>query len=194
MKSRRLSLLCLILVLCGSGRAAAQSASTGQITGTVRDPSGVVLPEALVVVKSPTGLIREVRTDEAGRYVVPLLPPGAYRLEISRAGFKTHVLEDITVRITETTVANVNLEIGELAETITVEAEEPLLQADRPTTGRVIIHEGQHLEFRAEFFNAFNIVNFANPGSDIATPATFGIITQTSTSPRLVQFALRYSF
>jgi hypothetical protein len=59
---------------------------------------------------------------------------------------------------------------------------------------RIPVREGQHLEFRAEFFNAFNIVNFANPGSDIATPATFGIITQTSTSPRLVQFALRYSF
>ncbi len=138
MKSKRLSLLCLILVLCGSDRADGQSASTGQIMGTVRDPSGAVLPEAHVVVKSPTGLVREVRTDEAGRYVVPLLPPGIYHLEISRTGFKTHVLRDVTVRITETTVADVSLEIGELAETITVKAEDPLLQTDRPTTGRVI--------------------------------------------------------
>jgi TonB dependent receptor len=53
--------------------------------------------------------------------------------------------------------------------------------------------EGSNLEFRAEFFNLFNLVNFGNPVNDIASQ-NFGIITSTSTSPRIVQFALKYNF
>ncbi|MFQ5740251.1 MAG: TonB-dependent receptor plug, partial [Acidobacteriota bacterium] len=56
------------------------------------------------------------------------------------------------------------------------------------------INEHQNIEFRAEFFNIFNTVNFANPGTNIASPLTFGIITSTSSSPRIIQFALKYSF
>lgn len=56
------------------------------------------------------------------------------------------------------------------------------------------IRESQVLEFRAEFFNIFNTVNFANPGGDISAPATFGVITSTSASPRMIQFALKYRF
>ncbi|KAF0191910.1 MAG: hypothetical protein FD167_6035, partial [bacterium] len=45
-----------------------------------------------------------------------------------------------------------------------------------------------------EFFNAFNTVNFSNPNSNIAVPATFGRITSTSSGPRVIQFALKLSF
>lgn len=55
------------------------------------------------------------------------------------------------------------------------------------------IHEAQKLEFRAEFFNLFNQVNFANPLSVVTAPA-FGQIVATNTGPRVVQFALKYSF
>jgi hypothetical protein len=53
--------------------------------------------------------------------------------------------------------------------------------------------EGSAIEFRAEFFNLFNFVNFASPVTDIAS-GNFGVITATSTSPRIVQFALKYNF
>jgi hypothetical protein len=60
----------------------------------------------------------------------------------------------------------------------------------------VPITERQKVEFRTEFFNAFNLVNFANPISTFATgaPGLLGAITQTSTGPRVIQFALKYSF
>jgi hypothetical protein len=54
--------------------------------------------------------------------------------------------------------------------------------------------EASAFEFRAEFFNLFNFVNFANPGRDIAGQQTFGVITNTSTSPRIVQLALKFNF
>lgn len=56
------------------------------------------------------------------------------------------------------------------------------------------VTEKQHIEFRAEFLNIFNFVNFANPGSNIAAPQTFGVITSTSTGARTIQFALKYNF
>ncbi|HUI76800.1 MAG TPA: TonB-dependent receptor [Bryobacteraceae bacterium] len=56
------------------------------------------------------------------------------------------------------------------------------------------ITERQTLQLRTEFFNAFNHPQFNNPGTAVSTPATFGVITSTSVNPRLIQFALKYSF
>ena len=55
------------------------------------------------------------------------------------------------------------------------------------------IHEDAVLGFRMEFYNALNHAQFANPGTTLGT-ATFGVITQTSVAPRLIQFALKYLF
>ena len=54
--------------------------------------------------------------------------------------------------------------------------------------------ERQAVQFRAEFFNAFNHAQFANPALAVSTPGTFGQITATSVGPRVLQFALKYSF
>ena len=56
------------------------------------------------------------------------------------------------------------------------------------------INEHAYLEFRSEFFNAFNHPQFSNPASNVASPGSFGAITTTSVGPRILQFALRYSF
>lgn len=56
------------------------------------------------------------------------------------------------------------------------------------------IKEHQRLEFRTEFFNIFNTVNFAQPQTNVLTPATFGKILSTSAGPRVIQFAFKYSF
>lgn len=49
-------------------------------------------------------------------------------------------------------------------------------------------------EFRTEFFNVFNFVNYANPGNNVLVPATFGRITSTSAGPRVIQFAFKLNF
>ncbi|MDW8241283.1 MAG: TonB-dependent receptor [Acidobacteriota bacterium] len=133
-------LLIATLALLSSGRTLAQTASTGQIAGTVRDQAGAVIPDVnIMVTESLTGIRRETKTDSAGSYTVPLLPPGAYTVEFSREGFRRVVRENVAVRITLTTTVDVTLEVAPLgAETVTVTEEAPLLQTDRPTTGRVI--------------------------------------------------------
>jgi hypothetical protein len=56
------------------------------------------------------------------------------------------------------------------------------------------VTEKSRVEFRAEFFHIFNFVNFAQPNNNAFVPATFGTITATSAGPRMIQFALKYSF
>ncbi|MGA9642892.1 MAG: TonB-dependent receptor [Terriglobales bacterium] len=56
------------------------------------------------------------------------------------------------------------------------------------------VSERSKVEFRAEFFNIFNLVNFAQPNSNAFVPETLGKITATSAGPRIIQFALKYSF
>ncbi len=65
---------------------------------------------------------------------------------------------------------------------------------DISVTKMTKLGERQSLQFRTEFFNALNHAQFNNPGTAISTPVTFGVITQTSVSPRLIQLALKYVF
>ena len=54
--------------------------------------------------------------------------------------------------------------------------------------------EGMRLDFRAEFFNVFNHAQFGQPGADISTGSTFGVINSTVNNPRVMQFALKLEF
>src|SRR5262249_11031439 len=66
--------------------------------------------------------------------------------------------------------------------------------ADLAIVKTVQVGERARLELRTEFFNAFNMVNFANPNANIAVPSTFGRITSTSAGPRVIQFAVKLGF
>ena len=66
-------------------------------------------------------------------------------------------------------------------------------RADFSVLKRTRLTEHQNIEFRAEFFNVFNSVNFENPNLNINDP-NFGVITAIRDQPRIVQFALRYNF
>ncbi len=57
-----------------------------------------------------------------------------------------------------------------------------------------VVREPARLQFRAEFFNLFNHANFANPGSNLSAPSSFGVISNTVSSPRITQLALRLQF
>jgi outer membrane receptor protein involved in Fe transport len=61
---------------------------------------------------------------------------------------------------------------------------------------RINLHwkESSYLDFRADFYNAFNHPQFANPAADFSVPSTFGRITSTTVQPRLIQFGLKFSF
>ena len=115
--------------------------TTGQIAGVVRDASGGVVVNASVqAISGATNATSQTTTDQAGNYSFFLLPPGLYRIEVAADGFKTAVLTDVLVIITEITLADITLRIGPRTETILVRDNSArLLQKDGPQLGEVVV-------------------------------------------------------
>ena len=66
--------------------------------------------------------LKAVASDSSGNYTVPLLPQGNYRMEVSATGFKRFILEGITLQVQQTARIDVNMTVGEVAESVTVTA------------------------------------------------------------------------
>jgi len=115
--------------------AAAQS-----LAGVVRDTSGGVLPGVTVEAASPALIerIRSAVTDENGQYRVPDLPPGAYKVTYTLAGFATIVRDGIELTGGGVTAINVELRVGALQETITVTGETPTVDVQSTRRQQVL--------------------------------------------------------
>jgi hypothetical protein len=97
--------------------------ATAQISGAVRDQSGAVLPGVEVMAtQTETGIIRSTVTNETGSYVLPNLALGPYRLEASLPGFRSFVQTGIVLQVNSSPVINVTLEVGQVSETVEVQA------------------------------------------------------------------------
>ena len=121
-KIRRVLSIVLGVGLLTPAMAAAQ-VSTGQISGRVTDTSGAVLPGVSVVAThTETQTIRTTVTNEVGVFSLPNLPVGPYRLEASLQGFQTFVQSGITIQVNSNLVVDPSLRLGDVTETITVQA------------------------------------------------------------------------
>ncbi|HEV2232120.1 MAG TPA: carboxypeptidase regulatory-like domain-containing protein, partial [Terriglobia bacterium] len=130
--------LALMLSPIGANRVLAQTAATGALTGTVTDPSGGVVPGATVhVVNVATSDSHTFVSQSNGSYLAPFLAPGAYRVEVSKNGFKTVSLTGVSIAVAETSTLNVKLELGEVAQNVTVSTEAQLLQTQNQALGHV---------------------------------------------------------
>ena len=104
----------------------------GSIAGTVMDQSKSVVPNTVVKVTNPsTGLTRETTTDSAGYYSIPSLPLGSYDLSVTASGFKPVTQKSVDVLINNVTRVNIGLEVGAVADSVTVEASGALLQTSK---------------------------------------------------------------
>src|SRR5712691_10774827 len=119
------SRVALILVLM-SGVAWAQG--TAQLNGKVTDESGAVLPGVIVTAtQTDTGATRTAVTDATGAWVMQSVPLGPYKLEVALQGFRTSVQTGIVLQVNASPVFNAVLGLGNLAETVTVQASAPLV-------------------------------------------------------------------
>jgi len=135
----------LTLLLATAVIAAAQSAGTATLVGTVTDSTGSAIPGASVTVKSDErAFVYEGATTAQGDYYIPNLPSGAYSLEIVADGFRTYVQTGITLRTNEQPRVNVELELGSVAESITVESAPPLLETESAVSGQIL--EGETVQ------------------------------------------------
>src|SRR5206468_4394493 len=98
------------------------------IQGSVRDSTGAVIPGAMIAaIRTETNLRRTATSNEAGLFSIPDLPPGKYRVQVSVPGFQTRVVENIELVVGQEFVLNAALQVGALAEQVTVASEGPLV-------------------------------------------------------------------
>lgn len=117
---------------------AAQTSSTGALAGVVTDHSGAVVPGARISVTSAaTGQTHSTVTNGRGYYIVPLLPPGIYRVSISRPGFRMATYKAITINVTETAALNVQLKVGSVSQQVVVRGQSEVLQTQSAQMGTV---------------------------------------------------------
>jgi hypothetical protein len=140
MRTRTLvTLLAAAAILCFmTPMTQAQTATTGQIVGVVADPTGAVVADANVTLTSDAGVRRQTTTGGSGRYTFPLLEPGVYQVEVTHAGFASVKLQEIVVKITESTVIDVALKVAGAPTTVSVTGQSPLVQTESSAKGTVI--------------------------------------------------------
>ena len=128
----RFSLPIALAILLATHQTAFSQVLYGSIVGTIEDPSGAVVPNAAIsLTNSGTSATREIKADEQGRYTAASLSPGTYSLKIIAPGFRTTTRTGIAVTINNITRAEIRLEVGQLAEQVTVSATTATLQTDR---------------------------------------------------------------
>lgn len=133
MKIKLLSAAALLLSACLPS-AFAQNFAT--ISGTITDKSGAAVGSAKVSAQNMETLVsREVVADASGLYNFPLLQPGRYKLSAQQPGFKATVQDNIRLEVNQSARIDLQLEVGQVSETIEVTSSAPLLEENSSTIG-----------------------------------------------------------
>src|SRR6266540_591267 len=112
---------------------------TARITGTIRDQSGGLVSGARVTITNVrTNIGSDTTTREDGTFESVPLRIGEYRVAVEAPGFKRAVRSGLVLQIQQTAVLDLTLELGEIAQEVSVTAQVPLLTTNEPTQGQVI--------------------------------------------------------
>ncbi len=124
--------LALCLLISSSSTLALGQILYGSLTGNVTDASDAAVPGANVsITNKQTGATRSSATNDAGAYNIPTLQPGLYTVKITKDGFRTVVQDNVEILVNSTARVDLKLQLGQVAETISVEANAAALQTDR---------------------------------------------------------------
>lgn len=112
---------------------------TGSVTGNVADPAGAVVGAAeLRLTNTGTGAVATSASDESGDFKFLLLPPGTYSLQVTKPGFKSFVRDGIVVEVERSVAIPITLQMGQVTETVEVQAATPLLDPNTSSLGTVM--------------------------------------------------------
>ena len=138
-KSCCLAVALFAFVLLKPSSLPAQQVAVAQVSGQVSDPNGAAIPGASVrMTEVDRSVVHTVMTDANGNYLLPGLPVGHYKLEISKQGFKTYLLKEIVLQVNDHVSFNAPLQIGSVAETVEVASEAPLVQTENSAISNVV--------------------------------------------------------
>ena len=133
---RLLALCCVLLLLCLGAPA---QTFYGSIVGTVNDSTGASIGQASVtLLNMGTADRRASTTDGAGNYQFVNLPPGQYRVEVEKQGFRRLVRENVTVEVQSVVRIDAAMQVGDVNQVIEVTEQTPLLQTENASLGQVV--------------------------------------------------------
>ena len=143
----------------------------GEITGQVGDPSRAAMPDSLVTLtNTSTNAVRQMHSNEQGLYTFASVPPGIYTMRVEHQGFKTVTANNVEVEVQQTVRLDFTLEVGQVNESVQVEAAADLLQSSNATVGTVI--ESKNIsELPLNGREYLNLVTLAPNVSNFAPPA-----------------------
>ncbi|HEY1182984.1 MAG TPA: carboxypeptidase-like regulatory domain-containing protein [Bryobacteraceae bacterium] len=140
---RRSAAAILLIALAVLGafapRARAQAVAIAEIDGYVTDPSGQAIVGAQVkATEVDKGQVRDTVSEATGRYALPDLPVGNYKLEVSAPGFKTYVQTGIVLQVASNVTLNVPMQLGSVTESVRVEANAAMVETKENAVAQVI--------------------------------------------------------
>ena len=167
----------IALLLAAALCALAQVAPTSSLSGTVTDPSGSLVPDAAVVLtNSGTNWTRNTTTDTQGRFQFAAVPPGAYELQVTAAGFTPIRQQGINLNVDVPATIRLTLSVASATTNITIQEDTPMVDAQSSALHQVVSE--QYIEdLPLNGRNAASLVYMApgavvGKGTDTATYAT----------------------
>ena len=144
---------------------------TGNIRGTVTDPSGAVIQGATVTAwQAETGLSRKTTTDRNGSYVLLELPIGHYHLQVDAKGFQKYLQDGITLNVNETASVSPRLALGSEKQQVLVRADAELIEPTVTSMGKVV--QQRELEDLPLNGRNFSQLGLLQPGVVPLTPGS----------------------
>jgi hypothetical protein len=131
---------CIVLLsLCLFPSLALSQSTDATISGGVTDPTGNLIQNAEVeIANDATGVLYAAQTNNSGMYLVPVLPPGHYHVQVSKRGFKTIIKADVILYVQSAVALNFVLPVGATSESITVNSATPALNTTDASVSTVV--------------------------------------------------------
>ena len=169
---RTRSTLCSLLLVPALGAVAHAQDISAKVTGTVTDPSGAVVPNAIVTAREVSrGVDTTGKTNASGAYYLGPLGPGNYQLTVQAPGFTTVQHPPFTLVLNQTARVDVAMSVGQESQTVTVSSAPPLLETDQSYLGTVLdAHANVTLPLATRNYNQLTLLS---PGAVTTNPGSF---------------------
>src|ERR1700736_4828212 len=148
--------------------------TNASLTGRITDPKKAVITAATItVINTGTGIHYQGLTNETGTYFVSNLPPGRYRIEVEKLGFKAVIQSGVILHVQDALEVNFEMMLGSASESVTVAGVSPPLDTESSTVG-TIVEQRKANELPLNGRNVFNLIVLAPSvipqGSSTGTP------------------------
>jgi hypothetical protein len=162
-------------IVIAFGSLTAWGQGTSQIQGVVKDATGAVIGGVEVkATQTDTGITRTVMSTEEGVYVLPNMPVGPYRIEVSKGGFSTYVQSGIVLQVNTYQTIDITLKVGEIAQQVQVEANSSLVELQTTSVGAVIENQ-RILELPLNGRNPVELIQMAGAAVPAGNVGTAGM-------------------